>query len=90
MNKAQLIEEIQKILKGSKADAERALNAVLEAIKRGIKKDKVVQLVGFGTFELKKRAPRNGINPQTGEKIKIKASKTIKFKAGSKFKKEAA
>ena len=89
MNKQELVEEIQKQLKGSKADAERCLNAVLEGIKRGIKKDKVVQLIGFGSFSVVKRAARTGINPQTKEKIKIKASKAIKFKPGAELKKTA-
>ena len=50
------------------------------------KKDKNVQLIGFGTFSVTKRAARDGINPQTGEKIKIKASKAVKFKAGAGLK----
>ena len=70
----------------SKASAERAIQAVLEGIKKGIKKDKNVQLIGFGTYSVTKRAARDGINPQTGEKIRIKASKAIKFKAGAGFK----
>ena len=85
MNTAQLVEEIQKLLgkDASKACAEKALNAVLEAIKGGIKKQKKVQLIGFGTFSVVNRKARTGINPQTKAKIKIKASKAIKFK-GSK------
>ncbi len=88
MNKAQLVEEIQKLLgkDASKACAERALNAVLDAIKAGVKKNKKVQLIGFGTFSVVNRKARTGMNPQTKEKIKIKASKAIKFKAGSAFK----
>ena len=88
MNKAELVVEVQKSLgkDTSKAAAERALDAVLEGIKKGIKKDKTVQLVGFGTFSVSKRAARQGINPQTGEKIKIKASKAVKFKAGAGLK----
>ena len=88
MNKAELVMEVQKSLgkDTSKAAAERALDAVLEGIKKGIKKDKSVQLVGFGTFTVSKRAARQGINPQTGEKIKIKASKAVKFKAGAGLK----
>lgn len=88
MNKAQLVETIQKSLgkDASKACAERALNAVLEAIKAGVKKDKKVQLIGFGTFSIVNRKARVGMNPQTKEKIKIKASKAIKFKAGAAFK----
>jgi DNA-binding protein HU-beta len=88
MNKAELIAEVQKALGDdtSKAAAERSLDAVLEGIKKGIKKDKSVQLIGFGTFSVAKRAARTGINPQTKEKIKIKASKTVKFKAGTALK----
>lgn len=88
MNKAQLVEEIQKLLgkDTSKACAERALNAVLDAIKAGTKKNKKVQLIGFGTFSVVNRKARTGMNPQTKEKIKIKASKAIKFKAGAAFK----
>lgn len=88
MNKAELLAEVQKALGAdtSKAAAERALDAVLEGIKKGIKKDKAVQLIGFGTFSVAKRAARTGINPQTKEKIKIKASKTVKFKPGAALK----
>ncbi|MGJ8654108.1 MAG: HU family DNA-binding protein [Opitutaceae bacterium] len=88
MNKAELIAEVQKSLgkDTSKAAAERAIEAVLEGVKKGIKKDKNVQLIGFGTFSVTKRAARDGINPQTREKIKIKASKSVKFKAGAGLK----
>lgn len=91
MNKAELILEVQKQLgkECSKAEAERAINATLESIKKGVKKDKSVQLIGFGTFMSKKRAARNGVNPRTGEKIKIKASKTVTFKAGAALKASA-
>ena len=82
MNKKELIEEILKDKKGemeTKAQAEKALKAVLGAIKKGLKKnEKTVQLIGFGTFRVKKRKARTGVNPQTGEKIK--ASKTVGFK----------
>ena len=88
MNKADLVAEVQKSLGAdtSKAAAERALEAVLEGIKKGVKKDKAVQIIGFGTFSVAKRAARQGVNPQTGEKIKIKASKSVKFKAGAGLK----
>ena len=89
MNKAELVIEVQKNLgkDATKASAERAVEAVLEAIKKGIKKDKTgVQLIGFGTFSVTKRAARDGINPKTGEKIKIKASKVVKFKPGAGLK----
>lgn len=89
MNKAQLVELIQKNLgKGtSKAAAERCLNAVLGAIETGVRKNKVLQLIGFGTFKIVNRKARNGVNPKTGQKIKIKASRSVKFSAGAKFKK---
>lgn len=84
MNKGELIAAVAKDLKSSKADAERAVNAVLSNIKKNTKKG--VQLIGFGSFTVVKRKARKGRNPQTGEVIKIKASKTVKFKAGSAFK----
>jgi nucleoid DNA-binding protein len=86
MNKAELIEAVQKSLSSSKADAERAVAAVIDSIKIGVKKDKVVQLIGFGTFKVAERAARMGVNPKTGEKIKIKKSKTVKFAVGKEFK----
>lgn len=88
MNKSELVEEVQKSLGAdtSKAAAERAIEAVLEGIKKGIKKDKNVQLIGFGTYSVTKRAARDGVNPQTGEKIRIKASNVIKFKPGAGLK----
>ncbi len=88
MNKAELVAQVQKNLGGdtSKATAEAALSAVLDGIKKGVKKDKNVQVIGFGTFSVVKRAARQGVNPQTGEKIKIKASKSVKFKAGAGLK----
>lgn len=86
MNKVELVASIQKSLDVSKADAERSLTAVLDGIKLGIKKTKVVQLIGFGTFKVASRKARTGVNPKTGEKIKIKASKSVKFSAGKAFK----
>ncbi len=88
MNKADLVAKVQEILgaDASKACAERALNAVIEAIQFGVKKEKKVQLIGFGTFSVVDRKARMGINPKTKAPIKIKASKAIKFKASSSFK----
>ncbi len=89
MNKAGLVELLAKDKNAgfeSKAAAERALNAVIDSVKSGIKKDGSLQLIGFGTFQVKTRSARIGRNPQTGEKIKIKASKTIGFKAGQALK----
>ena len=86
MNKVELIASVHKNLDSSKADAERAVNAVIDGIKLGIKKTKTVQLIGFGTFKIGNRKARLGVNPKTGAKIKIKASKTVKFSAGKAFK----
>ena len=86
MNKGDLVETVAKELKDSKAAAERAVNSVLGNIKKGLKKDKKVQLVGFGTFDVRKRKARKGRNPRTGETINIKASKTVGFKAGQALK----
>lgn len=89
MNKSELIEAVAKDKNAdmeSKAAAERAVNAVLDCLKKGLKKDKSVQVIGFGTFSVKKRKARSGINPQTGKKIKIKASKTVGFKPGKALK----
>ncbi|MEG0024656.1 MAG: HU family DNA-binding protein [Akkermansia sp.] len=87
MNKAQLIEVIQKKLgaEATKKQAEEALAAVVEAIKIGVKDDKV-QIMGFGTFATKTRAARTGRNPKTGDTINIPASKTVAFKASSALK----
>jgi DNA-binding protein HU-beta len=88
MNKAELIESIQKALgaDATKRAAEQALDAVLDSIAKGVKKDKKVQIIGFGTFEVKKRAARMGRNPKTGEALKIAASKSVGFKASSVLK----
>ena len=86
MNKVELIIAVQKTLGTSKADAERAVNAVVNGITAGVKKTKNVQLIGFGTFKVASRKARIGVNPKTGEKIKIKASKTVKFAAGKSVK----
>ena len=89
MNKAELIDWVQKSgeVGETKAAAERAVNSVLKGIIHGLKKDKRgVQLVGFGSFKVRKRKGRMGRNPQTGEPIKIKQSKTVTFKAGKALK----
>ena len=86
MNKVKLTEFVQKELDSTKADAERAVNAVVEGIKSHLKKSRVMQLVGFGTFKVVHRKPRMGVNPKTGERIKIKASKGVKFAAGKDLK----
>jgi len=86
MNRAELCEAIAKDMGSTKAEADRYLSSTLLCIQKGLKKDKSVQLVGFGTFNVKKRAARKGRNPQTGETIKIKASKTVGFKPGKGLK----
>ncbi len=88
MNKGELVEAVQKALgkDTSKRAAEDAVAAVLEAIAKGVKKDGAVQLIGFGTFKVKKRAARMGRNPKTGEAMKIKASKTVGFTPSSTLK----
>ena len=79
MNKAELVAKIAKDLDSTKADAARALESVLGNISKGMKKTPV-QLVGFGTFKIVKRKARKGVNPSTGEKIKIPAKKVVTFK----------
>jgi DNA-binding protein HU-beta len=88
MNKAELIEAVLKNLgkETTKKAAGDALEAVITAIAAGIKKDKVVQIIGFGTFKVSQRAARKGRNPKTGETIKIKASKSVRFSASSALK----
>jgi len=86
MNRAALNEAVAKSLGESKSAADRAVGAVLEAIQKGLKKQGEVSLVGFGTFRVKSRKARMGRNPKTGESIKIKASKSVGFKAGRPLK----
>lgn len=88
MNKAQLIELIQKKLGAdtTKKHAEEALAAVLESIKEGVQSAGKVQIIGFGTFATKTREARTGRNPKTGKAIAIPASKTVDFKASSNMK----
>lgn len=86
MTKAELVEFIAEQADLTKADAGRALEAVMEGITSGLKKSGKVTLVGFGTFTAKKRDARTGRNPQTGETVKIAARVVPGFKAGSKLK----
>jgi DNA-binding protein HU-beta len=88
MNKAELTELVQKALgaETTKRAAADALEAVLSSIAKGIKKDGSVQLIGFGTFKVAKRAARTGRNPKTGEAMKIKASKSVRFTPSSTLK----
>lgn len=88
MNKAELVEAVQKALgaETSKRAAQDSVEAVLTAIAKGIKKDKAVQLIGFGTFKVSKRNARQGRNPKTGETIKIAASKSVRFSPSTTLK----
>jgi len=88
MNKAELIDAIQVTLgkDATKRSADEALEAVLSSIAKGVKKDQKVQIIGFGTFEVKKRAARQGRNPKTGESMKIAASQSVGFKPSSALK----
>ena len=86
MNKTQLIEAIADKSGLKKKEAEAALNAMTEAITEALKAGDKVQIVGFGTFEVKERAAREGRNPRTGETIKIAASKSPAFSAGKGLK----
>ena len=86
MNKGDLIEVVADDAGLSKADATRAVDAVIGAVTKALKSGKQVSLVGFGTFAVKKRAARQGRNPRTGETIQIAASKVPGFKAGKALK----
>ena len=86
MNRAELVELIAEKAEVTKAAAERALSAFQEAITSSLQKDEPVVLINFGTFIVRSRAARPGRNPQTGEKINIKAAKVVAFKAGKALK----
>ena len=86
MNKSELIEAMANTASLSKKDAEAALNAYTDVITEALKKGDKVTLVGFGTYETRKRAARTGKNPQTGEAIKIKAAKGPALKPGKALK----
>ncbi len=86
MNKAELIAKIAEESKLTKKAAETALSAFITSVEGALKKGEKVQLVGFGTFEVRQRAARKGRNPQTKAEIKIPASKAPVFKAGKALK----
>jgi len=85
VNKGDLINEVAKVLDTKKA-AQAAVDTFLETITKALKKKQDVAIVGFGTFKVSKRKARNGLNPKTGEKIKIAARKVPVFKAGKALK----
>ena len=86
MNKGEIVSAVADAAELSKADAARAVDAMIDVITKALKKGDDVTLVGFGTFTVRKRAARQGRNPQTGATIKIKASKNPAFKAGKALK----
>jgi len=86
VTKADLVNAIAEKAGLSKADAEKALKAMTDAVAEALKADEKVSLVGFGTFSVGQRAARQGQNPQTGAKINIPAAKVPKFKAGKALK----
>ncbi|MBC8610133.1 DNA-binding protein HU [uncultured Ruminococcus sp.] len=86
MTKTELIAAVAAKAELSKKDAEKAVNATIEAVSESLKAGEKVQLVGFGTFEVRDRAERDGINPATGKTIKIPATKVPAFKAGKALK----
>ncbi len=86
MNKTELVAAIADKAELSKKDSEKAVKALIEVITEELKKDHKVQLVGFGTFEVSKRAAREGRNPQTGGVMQISACNAPKFKAGKALK----
>lgn len=86
MNKTELVDAVADEAEVSKAEAGRAVDAVISSITKALKKGDSVTLVGFGTFQVRKRAARTGRNPKTGDTIKIKASKNPAFKAGKALK----
>lgn len=85
MNKGDLVNEVSQVLT-SKKDAQAAVDGLLSAITKALKKGDDVTLVGFGTFKVAKRKARTGRNPQTGAEIKIKATKVPKFVPGKALK----
>jgi DNA-binding protein HU-beta len=86
LNKADLIATVAEKASLKKVEAEKAVNAILDSIGEALKNGEKVQLIGFGTFETRKRAARTGRNPQTGKEIKIPAANVPAFKPGSGLK----
>ena len=87
MNKTEFVEAVAKEANATKAAANELVNAVVTVVTKALKKGESIQITGFGTFEVAKRAARKGRNPATGKEIKIPASKAPKFKAGAVLKK---
>jgi len=85
MNKGDLVNEVAKVV-STKKEAQAAVDCVFSSITKALKKKQKVTLIGFGTFKVNKRKARKGVNPQTGEKIKIKAKRVPKFVPGKALK----
>ncbi|GAW91668.1 HU family DNA-binding protein [Calderihabitans maritimus] len=90
MNKTELVSSVAEKTDLTKKDAEKVVNAVLGSIEEALSRGEKVQLVGFGTFEVRDRAARTGRNPQTGEEIQIPATRVPVFKAGKALKEAVA
>jgi DNA-binding protein HU-beta len=86
MNKASLVEKVQAVLGGTKADAERAVEALFEAVVSELKKGGEVSVAGFGIFSVKQRAARTARNPRTGESVKVPAMNVPKFRPAKALK----
>ena len=86
MNKSELISDVASKANMTKKDVEKVMSALFSSIEEALKNQEKVQLVGFGTFEVRDRKARTGRNPQTGEEIKIPASRVPAFKAGKTLK----
>ncbi len=86
MNRKELVDALATKTGSTKADAERAIEALIEIISDTLKTGDSLSLIGFGTFEVRKRAARAGRNPKTGEELKIKAANVPAFKAGATLK----
>jgi DNA-binding protein HU-beta len=86
MNKSQLIDAVAADSGLTKTDSARAIESLLDTVTRTLRKDGEVNITGFGKFSVVKRVARQGVNPRTGERVKIKASKAPKFSAGASLK----
>ncbi|MFD0050349.1 HU family DNA-binding protein [Actinomycetes bacterium NPDC127524] len=86
MNKTDLVNAVVEQAELSKKDASKAVDVLLETITNTLAKEEKIQLIGFGTFEVRERAARTGRNPQTGEELNIPASKVPAFKPGKELK----
>lgn len=86
MNKSELVASVAEVAELTKKDAEKAVNAVFASVQKALVENDKVQIIGFGTFEVRTRAARKGRNPQTGDTIEIPASKNPVFKAGKALK----